>query len=481
MRDHVTIAIIAPNQPEDYFDLLWQGVWEATFDLSSFGVEVQNFTTEADDFCEQQKILETLLDSRPDAIALLPLHAYALDELIDQFALAGTPVVTFHGDAPASQRAAFVRADLQQSGALAGEVLAKLMGGHGRILSFPGSLDEFHLAQRYKGFRDALVRSGGHLEEVWVSGSITSERLQSQGPVAGYYVGNDDLVPLARIMEELGQRIPCVGFGNTNLLRPFLERGVVSAVIDENRYQLGYFAVQKAYEAVLKSEAHEPLVSVQIPSTVIFAANAGATEDSLGSAFELLVRQRTEVLVSYKNRLEEANAKLLDLAVTDPLTGLYNRRKFEETLNQEVARARRYGSMSLLLIDLDHFKSVNDRFGHRTGDDALKVVAQVMQSCCRATDTCARLGGDEFAVILPHSSASAAAVVRERMHQHMARIGIPTAEGPIAIGLSIGIATLPGDAEAPDELIAAADAAMYHAKQASRLAPPVETLATDQR
>src|ERR1700736_6389673 len=73
MRDNVTIAIIAPIEPEDFFDLLWQGVWDATFDLSSFGVEVQNLTTQRDDVGEQRKIMEMLLDSRPDAIGLLPV------------------------------------------------------------------------------------------------------------------------------------------------------------------------------------------------------------------------------------------------------------------------------------------------------------------------------------------------------------------------------------------------------------------------
>ena len=111
MRDKVTIAIIAPVEPEDFFDLLWQGVWEATFDLSSFGVEVQNLTTQHDDVREQRKILETLLDSGPDAIGLLPVHATELNDLIDQHVLRGTPVITFHGDAPESKRVAFVRPD----------------------------------------------------------------------------------------------------------------------------------------------------------------------------------------------------------------------------------------------------------------------------------------------------------------------------------------------------------------------------------
>ena len=137
MRDKVTIAIIAPVQPEDFFDLLWQGVWEATFDLASFGVEVQNLTTQYDDVQGQRTILETLFDSQPDAIGLLPVHATGLNDLIQQHAMRGTPVITFHGDAPESARAAFVRPDLRQAGVLAGEVLAKMIHGGDTFCRFP--------------------------------------------------------------------------------------------------------------------------------------------------------------------------------------------------------------------------------------------------------------------------------------------------------------------------------------------------------
>ena len=476
MRDKVTIAIIAPVQPEDFFDLLWQGVWEATFDLASFGVEVQNLTTQYDDVQGQRTILETLFDSQPDAIGLLPVHATGLNDLIQQHAMRGTPVITFHGDAPESARAAFVRPDLRQAGVLAGEVLAKMIHGRGHVLSFPGSLDEFHLAQRYQGFREALARHG-RIEETPCclnTGSaavITPAMLRPAGAVDGYYVGNEDLARIAALLEELGIQAPCIGFSNTERVRPFLEREIISAVIDENRYQLGYFAVQKAYEAFLKRESGAAVASVQIPSTVVFAANARGSGDSLDSAFELLVRQRTEILVSYKNRLEEANLKLLDLAVTDPLTGLFNRRKFEEVLNQEISRALRYGPVSLLVIDLDRFKLVNDRHGHQAGDDALKAAARVLQSSCRTSDTCARIGGDEFGIILPHSDPSAAQVVRQRIQQQIARAVVPVAAGQLTISLSIGVATLPADAGSAAELVAAADAAMYRAKQASRLEP----------
>ena len=481
MRDKFTIDIIAPLEPEDFFDLLWQGVWEATFDLSSFGVEVQNLTTQHDDVREQRKILETLLDSRPDAIGLLPVHSTELNDLIDQHVLRGTPVITFHGDAPDSKRVAFVRPDLYQAGVLAGEVLAKLIHGPGRVLSFPGSLDEYHLAQRYQGFRDALARFACRIEEAPCcfrgapSTGITPQYLEAFRPVVGYYVGNDDLASIANAIERLGEdplaRTPCIGFSNTDDVRPLLDRGVISAVIDENRYQLGYFAVQKAYEAVLKLETDATVASVKIPSTVIFAANAGDAGDSLDNAFQLLVKQRTEVLVSYKTRLEEANVQLRDLAVTDPLTGLFNRRRFEETLHQEVSRALRYGAVSLAVIDLDYFKSVNDQYGHQAGDDALKAVAKVLRASCRTTDTCARLGGDEFAIILPHSDANAAEVVRRRIQYQIASTLVPLPDGEIRIGLSIGVATLPGNAISAAELIAAADAAMYQAKQASRCDP----------
>lgn len=469
MRDKATIAIIAPLRPEDFFDLLWQGVWEATFDLSPFGVEVQNLTTQEKDAEEQRKILEMLLDSPPDAIGLLPVHATALNELIDQHALRGTPVVTFHGDAPASRRAAFVGPNIHRSGALAGEVLAKLIHGRGRILAFPGSPDEFHLSERYRGFRHALAHYHRISEERCCLGPDASvsipEMLRSLGPAAGYYAGNQDVVAIAAALEQLGARAPCIGFSNTDQIRPFLDRGVISAVIDEHRYQLGYFAVQKAYEAVLKRDAEAAVAGVQIPSSVVFAVNAGGDGDSLDEAFELLLRQRTEILVTYKSRLEEANAQLLDLSVTDPLTGLYNRRKFEEALNQEAARALRYGPVSLLLIDVDYFKGVNDKYGHQTGDDALKAVAKALEATCRTTDTCARLGGDEFGVILPHSDFNAAAVVRRRIEERMERTLLPTAEGGLTIRLSIGAATLPGDAEGVPELMAAADAAMYRTKQ----------------
>lgn len=473
-----SIAIIAPLQPEDFFDLLWQGVWEATFDLAPFGVQVRNLPTERYNVAGQQEILTQLLEDQVDAIAIVPAHGEALNHLIDEHEAKGTPIVTFHGDAPESRRAAFVGPDPFQAGVLAGELLAKLMGGKGRALSFPGSSGKHHLSQREQGF---LAELAGHpgcavvtssMPDLNSSQPFPAELLEALRSADGVYVGDEALVRIAAALEQAGARAPCVGFGNTDSLQPFLARQTVSAVIDEQRYLQGYFAVQKAYEAILKRMQGVEVGSIRIPSDVALAANASDSRDSLHAAFEMLLRQRTEALCSYKQRLEEANAELVNLAITDPLTGLLNRRKFEELLENEVARARRYGPLALLMIDLNLFKQVNDRYGHQAGDEVLKAVARLLRSCCRETDACARPGGDEFAVILPHTDGAAAQVVRDRILKETSRTSVPIGGQALPLSLSIGIASST-EAHGAVALVAAADADMYRVKQASRAEPAI--------
>jgi diguanylate cyclase (GGDEF)-like protein len=471
VRENVSIAVVAPLQPDYFFDLLWEGVWEATFDLGAFGVQVQNLVTGRYDPAGQRDILTSLLESEIDGIAILPAHSTALDPLIAEHERRGRPVITFHGDAPASGRSAFVGPNSRAAGALAADVLSKLMRGNGRILSFPGPGERYHCAQRYEGMRAELVRQSGLLESEFPSSDrVTPELIAALRLADGVYVGFQNW-HVATALEQAGLNIPCVAFSNTEPARGFLERKVISAVIDENRYLQGYFAVQKTFEAVEQRRNGATLDGITIPSTVAFAANARELNESLNNAFEMLVSQRTKALCSYKDRLEQANRELLNLSITDSLTGLLNRRRFEEVMQQEVARAHRYGPLALLMIDLDYFKLVNDRFGHPAGDEALKTVAGVLKSCCRSTDICARLGGDEFAVILPHNDGRAAAIVRDRIQREIARTPFLIAGRPLTLRLSIGAASLPDDANTAEALIAAADRAMYAAKQASRSQP----------
>jgi ABC-type sugar transport system substrate-binding protein len=285
-----SIAIIAPLQPEDFFDLLWQGVWEATFDLAPFGIQVRNLPTERYDVSEQQEILRQLLEDPVDGIAIVPAHSQALNSLVDEHEARGTPVVTFHGDLPESRRTAFVGSDPFQGGVLAGELLTKFMRGKGRVLSFPGSLERYHVGERARGFRAELAE---HLECIVVSLAIpdleplsgySAEFLAMLREADGVYVGDEDLLRIAIALEAADSRAACVGFGNTEPLHPFLARQTVSAVINEQRYQQGYFAVQKAYEAVLKRAKGAAISGIRIPSDVAMAANAPESRDSLHAA-----------------------------------------------------------------------------------------------------------------------------------------------------------------------------------------------------
>ena len=162
------------------------------------------------------------------------------------------------------------------------------------------------------------------------------------------------------------------------------------------------------------------------------------------------------------------NAWLLEeiqhLAATDGLTKIANRATFQQTLGQELARAQRgNGSAALVLLDLDHFKRLNDTHGHQAGDEVLRGVARVLDESSRGFDTPARYGGEEFAVILPHTDPVEAVAVAERL-----RAAIAAAPLDPEVTVSVGVASYPEDAASGDDLVRAADEALYAAKRAGR-------------
>ncbi len=163
-------------------------------------------------------------------------------------------------------------------------------------------------------------------------------------------------------------------------------------------------------------------------------------------------------------------AFLENLSITDALTGIANRRHFEWRLSEEVERARRYKyPLSALLLDLDHFKQVNDNYGHQIGDTVLQQVAQRLKNSLRRTDFLARYGGEEFVVLAPQTPAERAIILGERLRQVIAESPITVADDlQIRITLSVGIAVFPDHAQNESELIGAADAALYKAKQMGR-------------
>jgi diguanylate cyclase (GGDEF)-like protein len=157
-------------------------------------------------------------------------------------------------------------------------------------------------------------------------------------------------------------------------------------------------------------------------------------------------------------------------AKTDPLTQLLNRREFEEQLAREVERAQRFGTpVGLVVLDLDDFKLINDRFGHLAGDGVLKAAAGAIRQCTREIDQPARWGGEEFAVILPHTGLDGAARLAERLRQAIAERQIPTPDGrSVRVTASFGVAALPGSGSTQVELTAAADDAVYRSKRAGK-------------
>jgi len=156
-------------------------------------------------------------------------------------------------------------------------------------------------------------------------------------------------------------------------------------------------------------------------------------------------------------------------AATDPLTGVPNRRSFEATARREVERARRYAKpFAVLALDIDHFKRINDTYGHDVGDIVLKRLSQICLEKLRVTDFLARLGGEEFAMLLPETDIDAAATLAERLRTAIATTPIATPKGALPITVSLGVAQYAPNEPTIDAALKRADEALYEAKHSGR-------------
>ncbi len=209
------------------------------------------------------------------------------------------------------------------------------------------------------------------------------------------------------------------------------------------------------------------------PTVALVAAGGAATvfgKDSpqAVSDWAALVLAMTMIAVvvhTLRARAEKLLVVLEGQALADPLTGLANRRSFDNDLNRLIPRAQRnHFPVALLTIDLDYFKTINDTWGHSTGDRALQAVAAAMDTVAREEDVTARLGGDEFVMLL-RADRTGAIRVAEALRTAVAKIETLPGGPP---GLSIGIAVLPDDASTVESLVAASDAALYEAKTQGR-------------
>ncbi len=186
---------------------------------------------------------------------------------------------------------------------------------------------------------------------------------------------------------------------------------------------------------------------------------------------ELIARINVHLQIKrLQDELRGKNVQLEELSRVDPLTGLANRRHFMECLEREFARTVRYGGpLAFVMADLDHFKSINDRFGHQVGDDALIIVAQRLREGVRDQDIVGRYGGEEFGLILPETSLVGSAVVAERCRMLIEQSPISADGQRFELTVSLGAAACPHEAiSTPDDLIRIADDALFKAKAAGR-------------
>ncbi|MEO1820543.1 diguanylate cyclase [Pseudomonas sp.] len=182
----------------------------------------------------------------------------------------------------------------------------------------------------------------------------------------------------------------------------------------------------------------------------------------------LIIYDVTGVAVN-KRQLESANTKLQELALRDGLTGLLNRRYWESCLEREFARHQRYDNpVSLVIFDIDHFKRVNDTYGHQTGDEVIRETARITSQLVRETDFAGRYGGEEFVVLLPGTTLDGAAQFAERLRSSIERQQLDYQGSPLTFTISLGVATLTDNMAGYLTLLERADKALYQSKEGGR-------------
>ncbi len=237
-------------------------------------------------------------------------------------------------------------------------------------------------------------------------------------------------------------------------------------IIDESVFEI----CSNYYEKVLKGESvklpYESIFKRKDGSKIFVEINVNVVDWEDGKAVQGFVRDITEKK-KLEFELKEVNEKLKKLAIIDDLTEIYNQRYFREMLKLKYMESKRYNfPLSLIMIDIDDFKDINDTYGHLAGDYVLKKVAELIKKSVRNVDIVARYGGDEFVVILPHADLESAKKVAERIQKNIHNYEFWYELNPIKISVSIGISSIDKEIIKDEkELLKFADNALYEVKK----------------
>jgi len=211
----------------------------------------------------------------------------------------------------------------------------------------------------------------------------------------------------------------------------------------------------------------------RIEEEIEMASADGGKRTLIVSAQPLLdlMADTVGVVASYKDITDrkQIEEELRRLATTDPLTGAFNRRQFMQRAQEEIDRSKRYNTpLTLLMLDIDRFKTVNDTFGHDAGDDVLKILVKKSLDLLRGSDFFCRLGGEEFAAILTHTAPEKRVLAAERLREALKALTVNTANGSVRFTVSIGVASLIESGLSLEQIMKNADNALYDAKNQGR-------------
>ncbi len=241
-------------------------------------------------------------------------------------------------------------------------------------------------------------------------------------------------------------------------------------------FLIGMAAGAMSVYTAIRKFALSTIIAILVPATVWLLLQDDITRVILGMAGAVFIAssiRAVNILAKalhqsflLNHQLTKAKETAEFIASTDILTGLNNRGSFSELAEAQADFCQRYKyPVAVIVLDVDHFKAVNDRLGHHSGDLALQQLAQILQQSVRSSDVCGRMGGEEFAILLPNTDSNGAEIIAEKIRSTVEAKAVETTDGPFNITASLGIAT--GDRDV-GQLIRMADMAMYSAKESGR-------------